>query len=112
MEAYPPRTYGEGDVFVLSNYEWNDQTTTNERIDDSINTLRLEILDGVSTENLNSIKEISDSLNGNTDVMGIINLKALDSTVVHNTGNETVAGNKTFSGVTTMNGNIVLGDTV
>lgn len=38
------------------------------------------------------------------DVKTELALKAYDADVVHDTGNETVAGNKTFTGVTTVNG--------
>ena len=41
------------------------------------------------------------------DVQSDISKRAIDTSVVHNTGNETVAGNKTFSGNTTMGGTLM-----
>lgn len=41
-------------------------------------------------------------------VDGQLSLKATDSSVVHTSGNETVGGNKTFSGVTTVNNNTII----
>ena len=41
------------------------------------------------------------------DVQSDINKRAIDTSVVHNTGNETIAGNKTFSGNTTIGGTLM-----
>ena len=41
---------------------------------------------------------ITGTLSSQTDLQNALNLKANDNTVVHNTGNETIAGQKTFTG--------------
>jgi len=80
MKAYPPKNYTAGSSFVLENWDYSLQPTTAGDLQTKVNSLRNELLDGVTTENLNSIKELSNALNGDenysTSVTNALLLKA------------------------------------
>jgi hypothetical protein len=96
MEAYPPQDY-DGSTFIPSQWNYADESTTLGTMKDEIAALKLEILDGVSNEDLNSIKEIADSLNNDAD-FGTTMLASL-ATTVKLTTNQTISGVKLFSDI-------------
>lgn len=71
-----------------------------------IDTAVTNLIDG-SSEQLNTLRELSQALNNDaefgTNVLNQLSTKANDSLVVHNTGDETIQGNKSFNGSTTLN---------
>ena len=80
METFPPpQDYNDG-VFIPEQWQSNETTVSIDTMKSAIDELRVELLDDVSTENLNSIKELSLALNGDSDfgtnVLASIALKA------------------------------------
>ncbi len=75
---------------------------TTEYIDTAVTNL----INGAN-ESLDTLKELSQALNDDANfganVINSLATKAVDTTVVHNTGDETIGGNKIFSDTTTMN---------
>ena len=71
-----------------------------------IDTAVTNLIDG-SSEQLNTLRELSQALNDDanfgTNVVNQLATKANDSLVVHNFGDETIQGNKSFTGTTTLN---------
>jgi hypothetical protein len=107
MEAYPPQYYN-GTDFVVEQWNYGNESTTYNELQDSVAAVKLEILDGVDNEALNSIKEIADSLNNDAD-FGTTMLASL-ATCVKKTGDETIAGVKTFTSNINISGDIAFGD--
>ncbi|MEN9946981.1 MAG: hypothetical protein RLZZ293_1367 [Pseudomonadota bacterium] len=71
-----------------------------------IDTAVTNLIDGAS-ESLNTLNELSQALNNDsnfaTNVINQLATKANDIAVVHNSGDEIIQGNKTFSNSTTLN---------
>jgi hypothetical protein len=82
-------------------------TTSEADFDDWFANLQNQLNDNQVTNLQNQITILSSSLSDTNDGLavtnGVVATKADNSAVVHNTGNETVSGNKTFSGTTSAN---------
>ena len=72
MQVYLPKDYASGSSFVLDQWNGSSQATTNTDLEEKVTALRNELLDGVTTENLNSIKELSAALDGDANYASTI----------------------------------------
>jgi hypothetical protein len=115
MAQYPPPlNYDAGsNQFIFEDWAYSQQTTSYNTAVSLIEQSKKEIL-GDAPQTLDSLKEISDAINTNPS-FGAETISALGQTVKL-TGNQVIAGNKTFSNNVTINGtfsnngNTTLGD--
>jgi hypothetical protein len=78
----------------------DNHLTRKKYVDDEIDSAILDLIDGAPTT-LNTLNELAEALgddpNYATTIATALGLKAIDTAVVHKTGNETIGGIKTFT---------------